>query len=403
MRRFDERDTMFTRMGLIEGTKRYKQYYMEHPEKKEIDDDARLNMQMNMAKSMGKSQEDVAKMMKRMGLMMKLAKFIPGKKGNMDSGEMPSIGGNDSDAQRVISQVTTQIMKKSSIMHEKSKKTKVANKKIQIDSKKMSAQIKEFSKLLGIDVVGIAKITKDYHYSHRGSLFGMKGNYGEKVNLDYKYAIILASTLIKDYINRAPNKEEMIATMRGYTETTTAASQIAMFIKELGYDALTDDFLEYHSPMIPMAVEAGIGQLGRSNLVVNPIYGNRMKMGAVLTNLPLEEDKPIDFGLKEFCNLCGKCAQNCPSGAISKEKPMFEDGTSYWLHNEAKCMKMWMKVGTDCGICMSSCPFSQGVEPELVMQMKGNPEVMKKIIEEDNKKYGKRKYIKQTLPVVDLE
>ncbi|MCM1991385.1 4Fe-4S dicluster domain-containing protein [Oceanirhabdus seepicola] len=403
MKQFDERDIMFSRMGLIAGTKRYVQYYKEHPEKKEVDDEARKTMQDMMAKKMDKKPEDVAKMMRKMMFMMKISNLIPGKKNFMIGSKMPSMGGNRSDSQIAISQITSQIMRKASTMHEKSSKTKVAKRKVQIEPKKMSEEIKELIRLLGIDIVGIAKITPEFNYSHRGTLMGIQGNYGEDIHLDYKYAIVIASPLIKDYINRAPHQEEMIATMRGYAETTTIASQVVMYIKELGYDALGDDFLKYYSPIVPLAVQAGVGQLGRSNMVVNPVHGNRMKMGAVLTNIPLEADEPIDFGLNEFCKLCGKCAQNCPSGAISKDKLVTEEGKTYWLHDEVKCMKMWMKVKTDCGICMSSCPFSQGVNQELVNQMKNNPEVMKKILEEDHKKYGKRNYIKEPLPIVNLK
>jgi len=43
---------------------------------------------------------------------------------------------------------------------------------------------------------------------------------------------------------------------------------------------------------------------------------------------------------------------------------------------EMKCMEMWMKTGT--GICMASCPFSQGVDPKLQKNIKGNKDIIKK-------------------------
>jgi hypothetical protein len=49
------------------------------------------------------------------------------------------------------------------------------------------------------------------------------------------------------------------------------------------------------------------------------------------------------------------------------------NGVLQWRHNETKCMEMWMKKGT--GICMASCPFSQGVDPELLKNIKGNKDI----------------------------
>lgn len=224
---------------------------------------------------------------------------------------------------------------------------------------------------------------------------------GKKVNLNYNYAIVLAAPLEKNYVNRSPFAEVQMATMKGYSDTSAVAAQVSLYIKNLGHEACTDDFLEYHSPMVPLALAAGIGQLGRSNLVVNPVYGNRMKMGAVLTNIPLIADEPLDFGLTEFCKLCGKCARNCPAKAISQAEPLVSGDMEYWPHNEAGCMKMWMKVETDCGICMSSCPFSQGVDQELVQSMKWNTEIMELILKEDYEKYGKRNFIKTPLSVTE--
>jgi hypothetical protein len=54
---------------------------------------------------------------------------------------------------------------------------------------------------------------------------------------------------------------------------------------------------------------------------------------------------------------------------------------------ETKCMEMWMKTGT--GICIASCPFSQGVDPKLQKIMKGNKDIIKKIISTDSKMQSK--------------
>ena len=53
--------------------------------------------------------------------------------------------------------------------------------------------------------------------------------------------------------------------------------------------------------MTPLIIEAGLGEGSRLGIALNPFVGASFKAAAVLTDLPLEVDKPIDFGLQEYC------------------------------------------------------------------------------------------------------
>jgi epoxyqueuosine reductase QueG len=64
---------------------------------------------------------------------------------------------------------------------------------------------------------------------------------------------------------------------------------------------------------------------------------------------------------------------------------------------------MWTKSGTDCGTCIQSCPFTQGIDPDLVEKMKDNPDVIDDIIQAHLDQYGRRAYTKKTLSIVDLK
>ncbi len=57
----------------------------------------------------------------------------------------------------------------------------------------------------------------------------------------------------------------------------------------------------------------------------------------------------------------------------------------------------------DCGICMASCPFSQGINKETISKMKDNLDMMRTVIEEHKEKYGKRNYIKEQLNISKIE
>jgi len=140
------------------------------------------------------------------------------------------------------------------------------------------------------------------------------------------------------------------------------------------------------------AEAAGLGELGRMGILITKEYGPRLRLGVVTTDLELNTDQRENFGMKEFCKICNKCAENCPSGAIDEEDPGQLNGEERWKTEVEKCFKVWQMSGTDCGICISSCPFAQNLALEKINKMKGNPEIMRDILREYNKENKERPY-----------
>jgi epoxyqueuosine reductase QueG len=64
------------------------------------------------------------------------------------------------------------------------------------------------------------------------------------------------------------------------------------------------------------AVAAGLGVFGRHNLVINPRFGTRIIFTAVLTELPLSSDPPVQ---EELCTRCDLCVEVCPAHALDEE------------------------------------------------------------------------------------
>jgi reductive dehalogenase len=120
---------------------------------------------------------------------------------------------------------------------------------------------------------------------------------------------------------------------------------------------------------IPIAIQAGMGELSRMGTVIHEKYGSRVRLGKVYTELELTPDKPITFGVTEFCKRCKKCADACPSHSISLEtEPTIESktgsisnnpGVRKWYHNNETCFKQWEVFATGCGICIAVCPFNK--------------------------------------------
>jgi len=112
-----------------------------------------------------------------------------------------------------------------------------------------------------------------------------------------------------------------------------------------------------------LARAAGLGWLGKNLLLINPEYGSRIRIAAVLTDAPLEADIPM----QNHCGDCTKCQEACPAQAIRG---------AYWQDypesrevalDFARCLGKLKDefsprpdIGQPiCGICIKACPFTQ--------------------------------------------
>ena len=64
---------------------------------------------------------------------------------------------------------------------------------------------------------------------------------------------------------------------------------------------------------------------------------------------------------------------------------------------------MWIKSGTDCGTCISTCPFTQGIDLSKIDKIKDNPLIIDDIIKDFTSKHGRRVYQKEELDIVKVE
>jgi epoxyqueuosine reductase QueG len=100
-----------------------------------------------------------------------------------------------------------------------------------------------------------------------------------------------------------------------------------------------------------------------------------MRLCKVITDLPLSTDKPIRFGVTEFCETCKKCADECPAHAIptgertwSRDSISCSKGHYTWHLNNEACRKYWdLGVAANCTSCIRSCPFTK--HPGLVHEI----------------------------------
>ena len=157
-----------------------------------------------------------------------------------------------------------------------------------------------------------------------------------------------------------------------YSRMHILAGTVAEFIRGLGYHALpSGNDLTLN---VPLALQAGLGHVGRMNRVITWKHGPLVKICKVYTDLPLEQSQSAPEGILEFCEVCKKCAKHCPSGSISEEPMSFDappgaNPSIYrWYCDEDKCREYWDEVGTSCTICFRVCAFAkeQGAIHDMV-------------------------------------
>lgn len=232
------------------------------------------------------------------------------------------------------------------------------------DPKKMTRIIKKAAVYMGASAVGICSLDRRWIYSHR-----FDPRIGEHSPIDdipegFEYAVVMVHDMDYTLMKTAPAYGENAATGRGYSMMAYVASSMAHFIRDLGYEAIpcgNDTALS-----IPMAIDAGLGEIGRNGLLITPWFGPRIRISKVLTNLPLVSDKPIEIGVKKMCETCGKCAKACPGQAISLNEPTIEGPTLSNNHgiykryiNPEKCFQFWVRNKGDCANCIRVCVFNK--------------------------------------------
>ncbi|PLX19442.1 MAG: hypothetical protein C0597_05175 [Marinilabiliales bacterium] len=306
----DERDVMFSRNELKIDSKNYSDYYAKNPAKKELDD----------------------KFREKPGLLSK------------DSNMYHPFSFASAHANLEVIEALKPIVN-----------GRVSENRQEVDPFKISNYIKTWCKKLGAHSVGITEL-QDYHlYSHKG-----RGDlYNKEILNDHKYAIAITIEMDNEMIQTAPKGPVVMESTQQYLNSGTIALQVAYFIRSLGYEARAhiDGNYEVICPLV--ARDAGLGEIGRMGLLMTPELGPRVRIAAITTDIPLVTDfSEGKSSAIDFCSICKKCADICPSRSISFADREEIKGALRWQINSESCFTYWCSSGTDCGRCMAVCPYS---------------------------------------------
>lgn len=332
--RFDERDTLFSRERLVPGSPEERAYHAAYPELVEIDRRIAAFIETVSRPEESVSQADAA---------LYSATFDP-----IAGLALPDVV----DGQ-------------------------VAPTRVEAGPGEMAGRIKPLARWLGADDVRIGPLNPAWVYSHRGAppfFAGYQSNpphfsglpedyrglqWGDPIEVPHRYAISMAFAQDRDLLRTGGTPFSDFEIGRAYALGALVATQLAAYIRALGWPARAHHLRNYGVAVVPVALDAGLGELGRCGYLIHPRLGANLRLACVTTDLPLALDPPVDLGIQDFCARCLKCAVNCPSGAIPKGDKVVVRGVRKWRIDPVKCLLYWAHLGSACAICQTICPWSR--------------------------------------------
>jgi len=214
--------------------------------------------------------------------------------------------------------------------------------------------LKKLSAETGLDLFGVADI------KNIKNNFRLSPQILAKLDKAVCLGVRLSGSILEE-ISRAPTRLYFhhYRTVNAFLDQ--AALKITNYIQKRGFLALpipASQILDWenqkaHLSHKELGVLAGLGWIGRNNLLVSPRLGSQVRLVSILTDIPLKTDKP----LKKDCRDCRLCIEICPCGAI-KENPLDFDHIRCF-EKLKEFQKQRLVDQYVCGVCVNACKGSR--------------------------------------------
>jgi NAD-dependent dihydropyrimidine dehydrogenase PreA subunit len=251
------------------------------------------------------------------------------------------------------------------------------------DPRVLSRHLKALGYFLGADQVRIGPLAQSAVYS--------EDIMRKPVEAPYKYAIVFCCRKDTRTLAASNGWDDIVdpASYQAYQRLALQTEVTANYLRRLGIDAVPTNMNNYLTLMPQIVLDAGMGEVSRMGIILNPFMGCNCKYAAVLTNLELEIDGYVDFGLQKYCGKCTICADQCPSQSIARGAKTLYNGYYTWKLDSRSCsdFDILNKEGCVCGRCTKVCPWNRpDMEPRDWAEWDGSLEWLHKTVDEQRER-----------------
>lgn len=219
-----------------------------------------------------------------------------------------------------------------------------------MDGNKNYLILKRFCQDLGVDLFGVADIDK----IKKGFLLSQK--LLERFDKAISLGLRLSGSILEE-IEDAPTRLYFhhYRTVNSFLDQ--AALKLCNYIQKKGFLAIpipASQIIDWQEQKAHLSHKeigylAGLGWIGRNNLLVNKDLGSQFRLVSILTDMPLKTDKPI----RKDCGDCKLCVKICPSEAIKENPREFDHMKCFEKLKEFQKQRLVDQY--ICGICVKVC------------------------------------------------
>ena len=118
-----------------------------------------------------------------------------------------------------------------------------------------------------------------------------------------------------------------------------------------------------------LALRAGLGFVGRNQMMINQKYGSYCFIAYITLNLRLETDPQVNWSREIQCLNCGACVKNCPGGAMKEDGGFIMERCRSGITQKKGELEDWEldifykdDLIFGCDVCQKVCPHNKAVE-----------------------------------------
>lgn len=152
---------------------------------------------------------------------------------------------------------------------------------------------------------------------------------------------------------------QIIEIITGKIRQLLEEQQISCYVPVVRRNEENDFVVEF--PLKYAAARAGLGWIGKNDLLITREYGPQVRLAGILMDAALPAaDVPVTTGCPPDCNRCVTiCPAKCLSGKAWETHQTVDDRINYRSCTQYLPPNTGGKKKGPCGLCMIVCPFGK--------------------------------------------